>query len=42
MKALFIQNSDIHIKNGKDTIFDKKAKLLEAIQTKRKALTKFS
>lgn len=38
MKALFIQFSDIHIKNGKDSIFDKKAKLLEAIQNETKSV----
>ena len=38
MKALFIQFSDIHIKSGNDSIFDKKAKLLEAIQNEAKSV----
>ncbi|TAF77657.1 MAG: metallophosphoesterase, partial [Bacteroidetes bacterium] len=38
MKALFIQLSDIHIKNVKNSIFDKKAKLLEAIQNETKSV----
>ncbi len=38
MKVLFIQLSDIHIKNGKDSIFDKKAKLIEAIQNETKSV----
>lgn len=38
MKVLFIQLSDIHIKNGKDSIFDKRIKLLEAIQNETKSV----
>lgn len=38
MKALFIQLSDIHIKNSNDSIFDKKGKLLEAIQNETKSV----
>lgn len=38
MKALFIQLSDIHIKNESDSIFTKKERLLEAIQNEAKSV----
>lgn len=38
MKALFIQLSDIHIKNDEDSFFNKSAKLKEAIQNEAKSV----